>query len=127
MPRRAVSCELFVRAAHFTAAEELPHEMRRIRQNRGMDTDRSRISDRPSQPGLNLLWPGLAQIAQGRRGVGCFFLLEAVAGWAMWAWAPDRGALLSIVMALLAAWFLADAYLFERAASAGVRRTCRGG
>jgi len=79
-----------------------------------MDTERARPTDRPSEAGLNLLWPGLAQIAQRRRYPGSAFLLTAATVSGVCIYAPESRLVAGLVLAVVATVSLADAFSFER-------------
>ena len=69
---------------------------------------------RPSDAGLNLLWPGLAQLNQRRVGAAVFFALEAAVACAVLLWNPALRSEVFIGVVGITAWSVLDAYLAER-------------
>ena len=74
------------------------------------------VTSRPSEVGLNFIWPGLAQLAQGRTAAGVFFAIDACLGCALFLTTPEARVPAAVTLAVLTTWSLADAYFSERAA-----------
>lgn len=68
----------------------------------------------PSNAGLNLLWPGLAQYAQGRLDAAAWFSGEAAVAAAAWVWWPSGRTLALIAIVAITIWSVADARHAER-------------
>ncbi len=79
-----------------------------------MDDHEPHVSKKPSDAGLNLLWPGLAQVEQGRTLTGMYFAIEAVLVGAVFLWVPEARLATGLAGAVLVAWSMADAHAFER-------------
>lgn len=79
-----------------------------------MDESQSSVSTKPSDAGLSLLWPGLAQVEQGRTLAGACFAIEAALACAVFLWAPEARPAMALAGAALVAWSMADARAFER-------------
>jgi hypothetical protein len=68
----------------------------------------------PSEAGLNLLWPGLAQYAQERAGAALWFSFEAACACAAFVWFPSGRPIAAVAFLTVTVWSILDARLAER-------------
>jgi hypothetical protein len=64
---------------------------------------------------LNLIWPGLGQLNQGRTRPAAYFALEAAVLVALFAALPLSRAILGVLIAGLTLWSMIDAVTGRRA------------
>jgi hypothetical protein len=67
----------------------------------------------PSEAGLNLLWPGFAQCAQGRIGAAVWFSFEAACACAACVWFPSGRPIAVVAFLTVMVWSIVDARLAE--------------
>lgn len=68
----------------------------------------------PSNAGLSLFWPGLAQLCQRRYGVAALFSIETAAACALFAMDPAVRAPATGAVVILTMWSMLDAWWAER-------------
>lgn len=69
-----------------------------------------------SDAGLNLLWPGLAQLCQKRFAPAVLFSLQTALACALFVWSPPRRPMAILALVVVTIWSIVDACAHERRA-----------
>lgn len=69
-----------------------------------------------SDAGLNLLWPGLAQLCQKRFAPAVLFSLQTAFACGLFAWSRPHRPLAMLALVVVTIWSIVDACAHERGA-----------
>ena len=71
------------------------------------------VHNSPSDAGLNLLCPGLAQLCQKRFGSAALFLVANACASGMFAWSSQNRVLATVILLEIMIWSIIDARTYE--------------